>query len=263
MRVTVNDICVNYEMAGHGSDVILIHGSPDNLTMWQYQFRALSARHRVTAYDMRGFGQTDFGEAEYTLSTLVNDLSGLIEALGLDRPVIVGYSMGGWVATMLAVTHAELPRALVLTGCSGGIGKPPADSVAERRHIIELLGRGDVAAIAETMTLRCFSPGFREKNPAEFQRYLNIKAANRLENLARLMGIGRGFPSQLPFEKITCPTLFIAGQHDAVAPISSQRQAHQLTPGSKFITLPGGHASMLEFPEDFNSALLQFLDHLE
>lgn len=263
MRITVNSISVNYETVGHGPDVVLIHGSPDNLAMWQHQIKALSTRYRVTAYDMRGFGKTPFGEAEYTISILVDDLRGLIEAINMTKPAIVGYSMGGWVATMFAVAHPQLLRALVLTGCSGGIGKPSIESVAHRRQIAELLGKGDIPAIAEMMAVRCFSPGFRERNPAEFQCYVNIKAANRPENLARIMGIGQGFPNRLPFEKITCPTLFIASEYDAVAPVESQRQAHQLTSGSKFIVLPAGHASMLELPEEFNAALLQFLNGLK
>ncbi|MEW6143098.1 MAG: alpha/beta hydrolase [Chloroflexota bacterium] len=262
MKVTVNGISINYETTGHGPNVVLIHGSPDNLTMWQHQIEALSARYRVTAYDMRGFGQTPFGDIEYRLSTLVDDLRGLIETLQLTRPVVVGYSLGGWVAATFAVTNPELIRALVLTGCSGAMPRPSSELTNRQKKVVELLGKCDIKGLAKDMANWCFSPGFREKNPAEYQRYVNIKASNRLENLARIMGGGRGFPIQLPFEKITCPTLFIAGEYDSAAPVESQRQAHQLTSGSKFVVLPAGHASMLELPEEFNTALLQFLDNL-
>jgi len=263
MRVQVNDIDINYEIAGEGPDVVLIHGSPDNLSMWHNQFEALKDRYRVTVYDVRGYGNTKFGQAEViTLQTLVDDLRGLIEKLNLTRPVIVGYSMGGWIAAMFATTHPDFIRALVLTGCAGTMTTPTSELVARQKKLAEFLGNGDIKGYAEYLTEWCFSPGFRDRNPSVYQHYLEIKASNRLENLARIMGGARSFPSRLPFEKIACPTLFIAGEYDAVATIESQRQAHLLTPGSQFIVLPAGHASMLELPKEFNTALLQFLDCL-
>ncbi|MCX8126681.1 MAG: alpha/beta hydrolase, partial [Dehalococcoidia bacterium] len=214
-------------------------------------------------YDVRGYGQTPFGEVEYNLSVLVDDLRGLIEALRLDRPAVVGYSMGGWVAATLATSYPSLLRALVLTGCSGIMARTSPDVSAKMKRVAELLGQGDIEGIANFMAELCFSPGFKERNPEVFRFYAGIKASNRLENLARIMGGGRGFPSELHFEKIICPTLFIAGEYDTIATLESQRQAQMSTPNSKLVVLPAGHASMLELPEEFNNAVMQFLKSLQ
>ena len=262
MNVMVNDIAIYYETRGTGDDIVLIHGSPDNASLWIHKLTGLSTDYRVTAYDMRGFGRTPFGNAEYTSSQHASDLKGLIETLCINRSVIVGYSMGGWTATHFATAHPSKVRALVLTGCSGGIGKPLPDSKQRSREVTELLGKGDIAAIAEMQASRCFSPGFKERNPSEYLRYRDIKASNSIESLARLMGSGRGYTNPLPFEQIACPTLFIAGEYDAVAPLPVLKQAQLLTPNSRLVVLPAGHASMLEMPEEFNKAIADFIKSL-
>ncbi len=128
--VTVNGIKHHYLQKGEGADVILIHGMGGNMSFWYANKALVSLKQdfRVTVYDMRGHGYSQFVETGYTSLDLARDLSALMDAIGLERAFLVGHSLGGLVALHTAHLYPKKVSGLVLAE-----GNIPA-----LRHLIDL-----------------------------------------------------------------------------------------------------------------------------
>lgn len=258
MRIKANGISMNYEVKGKGQNLVLIHGAGDNLNMWCHQVPVFSKSYRVITYDVRGSGETESPKGEYSISLFSEDVYQLLKAIRVEDAYLLGYSMGGRIALELALNHPELAKALVLANSSAGL-TPPAKSTERRRAMLELLDKGDMKAFAEMMTTDAFSPGFKSKNPVEFENYMKVKLQNRPEGLARIMRL-LGVPASPPdLGKVKCSVLLIVGQNDSIMGVEQGKQTHKAIVGSKLVILPTGHAAAIELPEKFNSAVLEFL----
>jgi 3-oxoadipate enol-lactonase len=265
MKVTANGIVINYEIQGKGADLVLIHGMGDNLSMWYHQVPFFSKYYRVITYDIRGAGETEGPEGEYSLSTFAEDVYQLMRAIGVQDAVFLGYSMGGRIALELAIKHPEMVKAAILSS-SPIFLTPPSPQNAQRRPPMpmpDILSKGGLEAFAEMHATSAFSPGFRSKNPAEFERYMKVKLLNKPENLSRLMRSLGGIGSPPDLGKVKCPVLIIAGEFDSLVGLESGKQVQKALAGSKFVTLPTGHAAAIEQPGQFNSVVLEFLSELE
>ena len=111
---------------GEGPPLVLLHGANLSAEVWSYQLRDLSATYRVIALDLRGHGRSSAGEDDVTISAMATDVAEVMGALGLERAVLVGHSMGGMVSLRLARAHPELLGtrigAIALVATSGGVG---------------------------------------------------------------------------------------------------------------------------------------------
>lgn len=173
MKIEANGIVMNYELAGEGPCLALIHGAGDNLKMWYNQVPVFSQRYQVLAYDVRGFGQTQSPQGEYSMALFAEDLYQLLQALKIGEAFLLGYSMGGRIALELA---------------NSGVGGPrPPQAVERFRAMVELLQKGDVVTLAEEMTTGAFSPGFKSRNPEAFERYKAVKPEADPQSFARAM----------------------------------------------------------------------------
>src|SRR4029077_12219007 len=118
MRARCNDIEVAWFEVGHGEPVILIHGLGDDHRAWRRALPDLMLRHRVLMYDLRGHGGTSLGRPEGTLTHLRADLCCFMEANGVDRAHIAGFSLGVTNAMRLSTDQPARVRGLVLVATS-------------------------------------------------------------------------------------------------------------------------------------------------
>src|SRR5713101_3952352 len=115
MLINVNGISVDYRDQGAGIPVIFIHAFPLNQTMWDDQLAVLHNRCcRTITLDLRGFCQSDAPQGPYLMDQMAADIRGLMSALGIDRAVLVGLSMGGYVSLAFYRNYPDSVRALVL-----------------------------------------------------------------------------------------------------------------------------------------------------
>ena len=105
---------IYYEDVGRGEPLILIHGLGSSTQDWEYQIPELQKYFRVIAIDVRGHGRSGKPVETYSIQTFANDIKALIKHLELDKPHIVGISMGGMIAFQLAVDHPELLGSLTI-----------------------------------------------------------------------------------------------------------------------------------------------------
>src|SRR5687768_9270713 len=97
-RIKTNGVETVFDDEGSGTPVVLLHGFPFNRTMWRDQFEALRGGHRMIAPDLRGLGETVASGPIATMEMMAHDVAALLDALQLDRAVVCGLSMGGYVA---------------------------------------------------------------------------------------------------------------------------------------------------------------------
>src|SRR4030042_4819180 len=135
MRIVANGISGNYEVAGSGKGLVLIHGMGDNLGAWYNQVPVFSQRYQVLTYDVRGHGQTEAPEGEYSTDVWMEDLHGLLEALKIKQAFVLGYSMGGMIALNHALRYPEMVEALIMANSGGA--RPPAMSEEAMREAAE------------------------------------------------------------------------------------------------------------------------------
>jgi pimeloyl-ACP methyl ester carboxylesterase len=108
--IEINGIKLNVVIEGNGPEVILLHGFPDSAYLWRNQIPALvKAGYRVIAPDLRGCGETDapVGKANYTLNTLIKDVTGLMDHLGIKHAPVVGHDWGAILGWFLAIEHPD------------------------------------------------------------------------------------------------------------------------------------------------------------
>jgi 3-oxoadipate enol-lactonase len=262
MKAKINGISVNYQITGKGNNLVLIHGAGDNLEMWYNQIQVFATSYRVISYDVRGSGGTESPEGKYSLSLLVQDAYEFLKTLGVGEAYFLGYSMGGRIATQLALDYPELVKALILASSSPNLTPLPPEALKRHRSMLDILDKGDIEAFARAMTAEAFSPGFESSHNAEFKKYMQVKLKNKPEGIARIMKLGR--PDSVPdLNRIKCPVLLIAGENDLMMGPEQGNKALSMIQNSKLVVLPTGHATPIETPDKFNAAVLEFLNELK
>src|SRR3989475_4958153 len=144
---TINGITIHYDETGTGPALLLSHGYSATRRMWETQRRVFGDRYRVIAWDMRGHGDTDSPDdpKQYSADLTVADIHGLLTHLGIQRAIIGGLSLGGYMSLAFHLAHPEMVRALVI--CDSGPGYRNAEARAAwnqraQERAVELEGRG-------------------------------------------------------------------------------------------------------------------------
>jgi pimeloyl-ACP methyl ester carboxylesterase len=251
MKARLNGIEIDYDVTGDGPVVLLGHGYGSTRHMWDDQHRALADRWRVISWDMRGHGQTDSPDdpKHYSAALIVADMQALLQHLGVQRAVIGGLSLGGYVSLAFALAHPQMTSALVI--CDSGPGYRNAEARAawnQRAH--------ERAADLEARGLDALARRSRETQQAVH------RCAQGLAHAARGMLAQEGSQVIDGLATIRVPTLIVVGDQDQPFVAPSEYMAKKIS-GARLEVIPGaGHSSNLDQPETFNRVLREFLTSL-
>jgi len=251
-RARLNGIEIDYEVSGRGPAVLLSHGYSATRRMWDDQHRALGDRHRVISWSMRGHGETESpaDPAAYSSDQTVADMRALLGHVGVERAVIGGLSLGGYVSLAFYLAHPEMVRALVI--CDSGPGYRNADA---RRQWNE---RAQERAVAlETRGLDALGRSREVRESAGLHR-----SAQGLAHAARGMLAQEGSRVIDGLGAIDVPTLIIVGDRDQPFIAPCEYMAKKISGARLEVIRDAGHSSNLDQPEAFNRVLRDFLDGL-
>jgi pimeloyl-ACP methyl ester carboxylesterase len=247
---------LRYRDDGRGCALVLIHGWPLDLELWQPQAEALAASYRVVRMDRRGFG---LSEGAPGIEADARDLIALLDELGIERASFVGMSQGARVALSLAAVAADRMECLVLDGAPAVAGLPGQDWEEEiplddyrrllQRHGLNVL-RGEMASHA-LLRLETRNPSMRRLLAGILERYpandLLVAPSSALHAPA--------------LDDVDLPVLVINGSHDT--------EQRRLVGNALFESLPhseralvraAGHLPNLDNPNDYNAILTQFIE---
>jgi pimeloyl-ACP methyl ester carboxylesterase len=135
MLLTAGDVRTACFEFGAGEPVVLIHGIGEDHRSWRKLVPLLCMRHKVIAYDVRGFGQSSLGDAKGTLAQLGDDVIGLLDALALPSAHVIGFSMGGTIAMRAAIDHPERIKKLVIVATTSRVNDAAMDRYLELAHL--------------------------------------------------------------------------------------------------------------------------------
>jgi len=268
-RAELRGISVAYDDVG-GRDgttservLLLIHGHPFDRSMWRPQTEAVAAAGwRVVVPDLRGYGDTSVVPGKTTLETFANDLAGLLDALDIPHVVVGGLSMGGQIAMEFARLHADRLDGLLLAATF-----PRIDTDEGRRFRIDMadrLEREGMAAYADEVLPKMLSASSMTALPhvAEHVRSM-MRQAPPIGSAAALRGRAERSPYESGLASLKIPALIVVGSEDAFTTRDDAEQMQRLLSRSRLVWLPGvGHMPNLERPDEFNTALITFLDSI-
>ena len=257
-RATIKRTKFSYSDRGHGDAVLFVHGFPLNKSMWKSQLASLSPYYQCIAPDLRGHGSSQDVSGTYTVDILADDLKGLLDRLGIHRVTLVGFSMGGYVAFAFYRKYPRSVRSLVLADT-----RPQADSPEAkqgRETAAQTVLTEGTTGIATTLTGRMLAPASQQR-PALVQSVKTIMTSTPVNGwVGDLRGLAARPDSMDTLAKITCPTLILVGDQDAVTPPADSQLMAERIKDAKLVTISGaGHLSPMEQPRAFNRALRQFL----
>ena len=261
MKVTINGIELAYEDHGKGLPVVFLHAFPLNRMMWAPQVNGLRDRCRVVTMDLRGHGESDAPLWRYSLDLYADDLCGLLDHLGIERAVLVGLSMGGYLAFACHRRYPQRINAVALADTRAEADT--AEQVKWRFGLAQRAYKLGAATVAEEMLPKLLAPGSQAR-PDLVDRVRAMITSTPVSGIVGdLMAISERPDSTAQLRTIACPSLVIVGDQDGLTTPADARRIADGIPGARLEVIPeAGHLSNLEAPDSFNRALGSFLETL-
>lgn len=235
--------------------LVLSNSIGTDLHMWDGQVAALSEHFRVLRYDARGHGASSVPAGPYSLARLGEDVIELLDSLGVQRAHFLGLSLGGFVGQWLALNAPQRIGRLVLANTSAWLG--PQDQWDER--IAEVLAAEDMQGTAAIFLANWFPAAWLDSRRPEVEPFRATLLATNRHGLAGSFAAVQETDLRSALRDVRLPTLVIAGQFDTVTAADHSELIARAIPGARLFTLPAVHLSNIEFPREFEGAVLDFL----
>ena len=258
-KTRCRDIDVAWYEVGRGAPVVLVHGLADDHRAWRRVLPALSLRHRVILYDLRGHGQTTAGDPDGTLEQLGADLVALMDAVELERASLIGFSLGGTIVMRTAIDQPARIDQLIPVATSSRVGRSAAEWYSERAEMV----RTNSPALRSTLEQDTREIYFNQ--PEEFDAGWLIRNQSTADpigygNACAAMAALHQRPLDPDLGRIQAPTLVIAGDRDQHCPPRAAEIIQAGVPGSRLEVISEvGHPIPVEKPVEVSSLILDFL----
>lgn len=259
-----NGIELYYKTHGAGQPLVLVSGLGYSSWQWHLMIPFLAEHFQVIAFDNRGVGQSDKPAGPYSAQMLAADTADLLDALGIEKAIVAGHSMGGFIAQALALDFPQKVTKLIL--CSTNFGGPRHVPVTPEAIKILTDITSDALTRFKNGLVVSTAPGWAEKNPEMIQKWIEWRVANPIEPIhyQSQLAIGLGLlPEAAAFEnklpRLNIPTLILFGAHDKVVPPENAALLSKQIANSKVIIFPdAGHFFPIEIPEAAARAIIEF-----
>ena len=267
--VTVDGIDTHYVVAGEGPPLLLVHGLGASVVTWRDNIGPLSNAFQVYAIDLPGHGDTDKPDFDYAADAIVDFIMGFAQSLNLDRPGIIGNSIGGALAMMTAIRYPELVSSLVLVS-SASLGR----EVSIYLRLVSLPILGDLlesSSVGGTKFMlykvfhdRSFATEELVEELFRCRRMPGAKEAvvRVIRNTINLLGVRKEHILVDKLESLKLPVMIVWGAQDQILPVSHAYRASKAAAHVRLQVFDQcGHWPHIEKASEFNSLVLKFLSH--
>jgi 3-oxoadipate enol-lactonase len=260
---TINGLQLAYTDEGSGTPIVFIHGYPLSRAMWEAQVAGLSSDARVIAIDLRGHGESQAPIWMASVDIYADDVRGLLDHLSIEKAVVCGFSMGGYVAFAFLRKYPERVQALILADTRPQPDAPEGKA-ARFQSALTAQERG-AGAIAEAMLGRLLSQKSTDEKPELVQRVRGIIEGTPVQGIAGdLMAMAERPDSVDMLSSIKVPTLVVVGEVDGLTPPADSQLMAERIAGSRLEVIPAAaHLANMEEPEHFNRIVREFLAGLD
>jgi len=252
---------LNFAEAGAGLPVVLLHAFPLSRRMWDQELELWSKTYRVIAPDWRGFGESPFASDTLTMESCADDVHRLLERLAIKPKVIlVGLSMGGYVAFEYVRKYADTLQGLVLVAT-----QPISDSEATRKarfETAELVERDGTEPLADKLVPRLLGKTTLEEKPEVVEKVRRLIRLNSPRGVAAASyGLASRRDNSSLLVQIRVASLIVTGEEDVIIPRAQADFMHREIASSQFAAISqSGHLVNLEQPVLFHDVVSGFLE---
>jgi 3-oxoadipate enol-lactonase len=258
-RHDVGGVTLAVDSRGDGPALLLVHGFPLDHSLWAHQVATL-ARWRRIAPDLRGAGASDAPDGGYSMATYADDLVRLLDRLQIERAVVAGLSMGGYVAFEMLRRHRARVMGLILVDT-----RADADSAEARKgreDMMEVARTHGAVAVAERMVPRLLGRSTQQTQPNIVEQVKAMIGRTPVAGIVGALGAMRDRPDSTPLlPTIDVPTLVVVGAEDEVMPPTASRAMASAIPSATMRTIAAaGHLAPLEAPTAVTRVIAEFLE---
>ena len=257
--IAVGEATLHYDERGDGdgAPIVLLHGLGSSSSDWAAQLAALAMRHRILAVDLRAHGRSSRPRGRLTVEAMADDMAAFLTALGAPPAHVVGLSLGGCVALVLALDHPARVRSLTLVNAFARL------TPAGPRGALRMLARLGLLVGAPMRVVAAHVARGLFPRPEQQGLYLaavaSLGGGSRRTYLASIRAL-LGFDVRRRLAEVRCPTLVVAGDRDTTIPLTAKTLLQRGIPGAQLLVVPdSGHATPCDQAERFNEALLAFV----
>ncbi len=252
---------IGYDDHGDGQPVVLLHGFPHDRTLWTAQRVALAPQARCIVPDIRGFGHSST-HGPYSMDQYADDVVALLDYLGIERAVVCGLSMGGYIAMAMWRRHPDRVKALVF--CDTRAGADTDDAKQRRDELAVMVKHGGTRVITDAQITGMVGATTRERRPEVMAALRAIMGRQSAAGVIGALQALRDRPdSRETLRSISVPSLVIVGEDDVLTPIKEARAIAEALPSAARVRLEiiasAGHVPCLERPAATTHALSDFL----
>lgn len=252
----VNNINMYYEIHGDGEPLVLISGLGASAVVWEPIIPIFSRDYKVIVFDNRGVGRTDAPVMTYSMEMMADDISGLLEKIGIKQAIIYGTSMGGAVAQFFAIRHPQKVIKLILqsTSCLG------SHAVMASDEVLEYLENQAKTAVRDESPLPGVTPEFADNNPEivkELRERMQRYPAPGMQRQLQASINSTGTYDSLP--EISAPTLIIHGEADLLWPVENAQVLASRIPNAQVVIYKKTGHQIVESMNEKNKLVLDFL----
>lgn len=261
--IALNNFHLSYDDAGQGSTpIIFLHGYPFDKSMWQGQIDFLKNSYRSIACDIRGFGKSKDEESVLTIDLFAEDLIAFMDKLKIDKAIVCGLSMGGYIALNAMKRFPARFAALIL--CDTQCIADTAVAKEKRYKTIDEIAVTGTAGFNEGFIKSVFHKDSLTNKKELVDQLRRVVFSNSKHIIMQgLMALAMRSETCSALNQITVPTLILCGKEDGVTPLAQSEMMHAAIKGSILRVIDhAGHVSNLEQPDEFNKHLIHFLSAL-
>lgn len=264
LSTTVNNFSLSYDDVGEGRiPIIFLHGFPFNKTMWKGQLDCFQSEYRLIACDIRGFGKSKDENSHLSIDLFAEDLVVFMDNLNIEKAILCGLSMGGFIALNAMRGFPDRFEALIL--CDTQCIADSAETKLKRYMVINDTSLDGTNAFSEGFVKNVFHDNTITQNKPLVEKLRNDVFANSQHIIGMgLKAIADHSETCSILDGIAIPTLIICGRADAVTPLAESEFMKRSIKGSILTVVEdAGHVSNLEQPDVFNKHLGDFLRGLD
>ncbi|MCG5220965.1 alpha/beta fold hydrolase [Streptosporangium soli] len=248
---------------GSGVPVVLLHAFPLSSAMWLAQREGLAGSCRVITPDLRGFGGSLLDDEPPSMDAMADDVAGLLDSEGIERAVIGGQSMGGYVTMAFCRRHPERVLGVILADTRAS-ADPEAVRANRERIAAETADNGTGILVTEVLP-GLLGPTTKERRGMVFGRVRGLVQAAPRGAVAWASRAMAGRPDSFDtLRALSVPALVIVGEEDDLTPPADAEAMAEAVPAATLTVIEkAGHLSAVEQPEAFNAAVAEFVGRLK
>jgi 3-oxoadipate enol-lactonase len=256
----VNGIDLKYEEYGNGKAVVLLHGFCGSSQYWHKTAPILSEHYRIIVPDLRGHGESSIPEGTYTMETMADDIAGLLDTLQIEKAVLLGHSLGGYVTSAFVELH---PDKLLGCGLIHSTALPDTEAAKQKRlQGIEQIRKEGIEPYVKNLIPNLFTKAELIDMAGDVEQIIQIGLQTKPEGaIHTLEGMMQRSDRSGIVSDSNLPILLVAGAEDTVMP--PERTFTVTSPNTFETTFENiAHMSMIESPDQLNQVIMEYLSSI-